>query len=60
VRSTFRDGTAFPKSPEMGFAGEVAYRIVFMDAGQIIEANTSEDFFANPQHARTRLFLSLR
>jgi general L-amino acid transport system ATP-binding protein len=43
---------------EMGFAKEVADRIVFMDAGQIIEANTPENFFANPQHARTRLFLS--
>jgi general L-amino acid transport system ATP-binding protein len=43
---------------EMGFAKEVANRIVFMDAGQIIEANTPANFFANPQHARTRLFLS--
>src|ERR1700751_4560920 len=43
---------------EMGFAREVADRVVFMDAGQIIEANTPANFFANPQHARTRLFLS--
>jgi len=43
---------------EMGFAREVADRIVFMDDGQIIEANTPEKFFANPQHARTKLFLS--
>jgi general L-amino acid transport system ATP-binding protein len=43
---------------EMGFAREVANRVVFMDAGQIIEANTPENFFTNPQHARTRLFLS--
>jgi general L-amino acid transport system ATP-binding protein len=43
---------------EMGFAREVANRIVFMDAGQIIESNTPENFFANPQHARTKLFLS--
>ncbi len=43
---------------EMGFAKEVADRIVFMDAGQIIEANTPANFFARPQHARTRLFLS--
>ena len=43
---------------EMGFAREVADRIVFMDAGQIIESNTPAEFFANPQHARTRLFLS--
>src|SRR6476646_7696295 len=43
---------------EMGFAREVANRIVFMDAGQVIESNTPENFFANPQHARTKLFLS--
>jgi general L-amino acid transport system ATP-binding protein len=43
---------------EMGFAKEVANRIVFMDAGQIIESNTPANFFANPQHARTQLFLS--
>jgi len=43
---------------EMGFAREVADRVVFMDAGQIIEANTPANFFANPQHARTKLFLS--
>ncbi|MEH2509072.1 general L-amino acid transport system ATP-binding protein [Nitrobacteraceae bacterium AZCC 1564] len=43
---------------EMGFAREVADRVVFMDAGQIIEANTPEKFFSNPQHARTKLFLS--
>jgi general L-amino acid transport system ATP-binding protein len=43
---------------EMGFAREVADRVVFMDAGQIIEANTPENFFASPQHARTKLFLS--
>ncbi len=43
---------------EMGFAKEVASRIVFMDAGQIIESNTPQNFFANPQHARTKLFLS--
>jgi general L-amino acid transport system ATP-binding protein len=43
---------------EMGFAREVANRIVFMDAGQIIESDTPANFFANPQHARTQLFLS--
>ncbi|HEX7791063.1 MAG TPA: amino acid ABC transporter ATP-binding protein [Afipia sp.] len=43
---------------EMGFAREVADRVVFMDAGQIVEANTPETFFSNPQHARTKLFLS--
>jgi general L-amino acid transport system ATP-binding protein len=43
---------------EMGFAREVADRVVFMDAGQIIEADTPEKFFSSPQHARTKLFLS--
>ena len=43
---------------EMGYAREVADRVVFMDAGQIVEANTPEKFFSNPQHARTKLFLS--
>ncbi len=43
---------------EMGFAREVANRIIFMDAGQIIESNKPEEFFSNPQHARTKLFLS--
>jgi len=43
---------------EMGFAREVANRIVFMDDGQIIEANAPEEFFAHPQHERTKLFLS--
>jgi ABC-type polar amino acid transport system ATPase subunit len=43
---------------EMGFAREVANRVVFMDAGQIIESNTPEEFFSHPQHARTKLFLS--
>jgi len=44
----------------MGFAREVANRIVFMDAGQIIESNTPENFFANPQHARSKLLSSRR
>jgi general L-amino acid transport system ATP-binding protein len=43
---------------EMTFARQVANRIVFMDAGQIVEVNAPEPFFANPQHERTKLFLS--
>ena len=43
---------------EMGFARQVANRVIFMDQGQIIEANTPEEFFKNPQHERTKLFLS--
>ncbi|GAA5658328.1 glutamine transport ATP-binding protein GlnQ [Brucella sp. NBRC 13694] len=43
---------------EMGFAREVADRVIFMDAGQIVETNAPEDFFSNPQHPRSKLFLS--
>src|SRR5436305_12144259 len=43
---------------EMGFARQVANRIVFMDGGEIIEINSPDRFFANPQHERTKLFLS--
>ena len=43
---------------EMGFARQVANRIVFMDEGQIVEMNEPKTFFDNPQHERTRLFLS--
>jgi general L-amino acid transport system ATP-binding protein len=43
---------------EMGFARQVANRVIFMDAGQIIEQNEPEQFFTNPQHERTKLFLS--
>src|SRR5919206_2747302 len=43
---------------EMGFARKVANRVIFMDAGQIVEQNEPEEFFRNPRHARTRLFLS--
>jgi general L-amino acid transport system ATP-binding protein len=43
---------------EMGFARQVANRVIFMDAGQIIEQNEPEQFFLNPQHERTKLFLS--
>jgi general L-amino acid transport system ATP-binding protein len=43
---------------EMGFARQVANRVIFMDAGQIIEQNEPEEFFLHPQHERTKLFLS--
>jgi general L-amino acid transport system ATP-binding protein len=42
---------------EMGFAREVADRVIFMDAGEIIEQNTPEEFFSNPQFDRTQNFL---
>jgi len=43
---------------EMGFAKTVANRVIFMDEGQIIEENEPHEFFDNPQHERTQLFLS--
>lgn len=43
---------------EMGFAKTVADRVIFMDGGQIIEENAPHEFFNNPQHERTQLFLS--
>jgi general L-amino acid transport system ATP-binding protein len=43
---------------EMGFARSVADRVIFMDRGQIVEQNTPEEFFSNPQNERTKLFLS--
>ncbi|MCK4861373.1 MAG: amino acid ABC transporter ATP-binding protein [Rhodobacteraceae bacterium] len=43
---------------EMGFARKVANRVIFMDAGQIVEENEPEQFFTNPQSERTQLFLS--
>jgi general L-amino acid transport system ATP-binding protein len=43
---------------EMGFARQVANRIVFMDEGQIVETNAPTEFFDHPQHERTKLFLS--
>jgi len=43
---------------EMGFARKVANRVIFMDAGQIVEQNTPAEFFDHPRHERTKLFLS--
>lgn len=43
---------------EMGFAKKVADRVIFMDAGQIVEENEPNEFFNNPQNERTKLFLS--
>ena len=42
---------------EMGFARQVADRIVFMADGEIVEQNSPEEFFNNPQHERTKVFL---
>jgi len=43
---------------EMGFARQVADRVIFMDQGQVVESNAPEAFFGNPQNERTRLFLA--
>ena len=43
---------------EMGFAKKVADRVIFMDAGEIVEENTPDEFFGNPQTDRLQLFLS--
>ena len=54
-----REGmTMIVVSHEMGFAKSVAHRVLFMDFGQIVEGNTPHEFFENPQHDRTKLFLS--
>jgi general L-amino acid transport system ATP-binding protein len=45
-------------SHEMGFARAAADRIVFMDAGRVVEVTTPEQLFTAPQHERTRQFLS--
>jgi len=43
---------------EMGFAREVADRVLFFDQGRVVETGTPDHFFENPQHPRTKLFLS--
>lgn len=54
-----RDGmTMVCVTHEMGFARSVADRVIFMDAGQIVEQGAPNDFFTRPQHERTKLFLS--
>lgn len=59
MTSLARDGmTMVCVTHEMGFARAVADRVVFMDAGRIVEEATPKDFFTNPQHDRTKLFLS--
>jgi len=59
MRELARSGmTMIVITHEMGFAKEVANRIFFFDEGRIIEGNTPEEFFKNPKHDRTKLFLS--
>jgi polar amino acid transport system ATP-binding protein len=54
----FEGMTMIVVTHEMGFAREVADRVVMMDEGIIIEENTPDAFFTNPQHERTKAFLS--
>jgi general L-amino acid transport system ATP-binding protein len=59
IRSLADDGmTMLVVSHEMGFARQVANRMVFMDDGQIIEVSPPAEFFGNPRHERTKAFLS--
>src|SRR5215470_17333669 len=59
IRDLAEEGmTMVVVSHEMGFARQVANRMVLLDAGQIVEMNEPEAFFNNPQHERTKLFLS--
>jgi polar amino acid transport system ATP-binding protein len=59
MRGLARDGmTMVVVTHEMGFAREVADELVFMDSGVIVEAGAPREVLANPQHERTKLFLS--
>jgi len=59
MKSLAREGmTMVVVTHEMGFAREVADRVIFMDAGRIVEEGTPEHFFTTPSHDRTKLFLS--
>jgi general L-amino acid transport system ATP-binding protein len=59
MKTLARDGmTMIVVTHEMGFAREVADRVVFMADGQIVEVGTPQHFFESPREARTKLFLS--
>jgi polar amino acid transport system ATP-binding protein len=59
MKTLAREGmTMVVVTHEMGFAREVADRVIFMDYGAIIEEGTPEHFFTNPSHERTKLFMS--
>ena len=59
MKDLARDGmTMVVVTHEMGFAREVGSRVLFMDGGKLVEENTPNEFFANPQNERTKLFLS--
>lgn len=59
MKTLAREGmTMVVVTHEMGFAREVADRVIFMDHGRIVEEGTPEHFFTNPTHERAKLFLS--
>ena len=59
MKNLAREGmTMIVVTHEMGFAREVADRVIFMDHGKIVEEGTPEHFFTNPTHERAKLFLS--
>jgi len=59
MRNLAREGmTMIVVTHEMGFAREVAHRVIFMDEGRLIESGLPDQFFTHPQHDRTKLFLS--
>jgi len=59
MKSLAKEGmTMIVVTHEMGFAREVADKVIFMDEGAIVEEGTPEHFFQNPTHDRTKLFLS--
>jgi len=59
MKNLAREGmTMVVVTHEMGFAREVADRVIFMDHGRIVEEGTPEHFFTNPTHERAKLFLS--
>jgi polar amino acid transport system ATP-binding protein len=59
MKNLARDGmTMVVVTHEMGFAREMADRVIFMDQGAILEVGTPEHFFTAPTHDRTKLFLS--
>ena len=59
MKELARDGmTMVVVTHEMGFAREVGSRVLFMDGGKLLEENTPDAFFDNPQNPRTKLFLS--
>jgi polar amino acid transport system ATP-binding protein len=59
MKTLAREGmTMIVVTHEMGFAREVAHRVVFMDEGQLIESAPPDKFFSEARHERTKLFLS--